>query len=148
MKVGNYFAIMLTMMVFLYFLGITPSGSENIISDTGIEINQSTGELISGDIAESNWYNEIFNGTTGILFTIGLAGAVIVGFFTKTFDWKLALLPFFTSFVGKFVSFGWSIVTLAKDTGESWLIAIFATIFLPITVLFIWSVVKWFGGGE
>ena len=148
MKLWNYMSIMLTMMVFLFFLGFNPAGSENVVSSTGIEINQTTGELIEGDIVNSEWYNDLFNVTDGILVALGIAGAVFVGFFTKSFDWRIALSGFFLTFVIKFVSFGWSIVQLAQDTGETWLIGIIATIFLPLTVMFIFSLVEWFGGTE
>ena len=146
MKMWNYMAMMLTMMVFLYFLGFNPAGSSSIVQDTGIVINQTTGELITGDIANSNWYSDLFNLTDGLLILAGLGGAILVGLFTKSFEWKIVLLGFFTSFVVKFISFGWVLVSFAQDTGESWLIAIVATVFLPLTVMFIVSIVEWFGG--
>lgn len=146
MKVWNYMMIMLTMMVFLYFLGFNPAGSGSILEDTGISINSTTGELISGDIANSTWFNELFSPIDGILFLVGIGGAIIVGLFTRQFEWKITLLPFFTTFVGKFVAFGWSVMTLALDTGQSWLIAVFATVFLPLTAMFVFSIVEWFGG--
>jgi len=148
MKLWNYMAIMLFMMVFLYFLGFSPAGSSSVISDTGIQVNTTTGELIEGDVSGSNWYQDLFNTTDGILVLIGLAGAAVVGFFTRSFDWKIALLGFFSAFVVKFTSFGWSIVSLARDTGETWLIGIVATIFLPLTVMFVVSIVEWFGTGN
>ena len=148
MKLWNYMAIMLTMMVFLYFLGFNPAGSSSIVQGTGIYVNSTSGELVSGDISNSEWYNNLFNLTDGILVAIGLAGAVFVGFFTKSFDWRIALIGFFSAFVIKFISFGWSIVRLAQDTGETWLVGIIATVFLPLTVMFIVSIVEWFGGTE
>jgi len=148
MKMWNYMAMMLTMMVFLYFLGFNPANSSSVIQQTGIDVNQTTGELIEGDISGSEWYKDLFNIKDGILILAGLGAAIIIGFITKGFDWKIALLGFFTSFVIKFVSLGWSIVSLARDTGETWLIGIVATIFLPLTVMFIVSIVEWFGGTE
>jgi len=148
MKVWNYMAMMLTMMIYLNFLGFSPAGTNSIVQDAGININATTGELISGDISNSEWYNDLFNLTDGILVLIGISGAVIIGFFTKSFDWKIALLGFFTAFVIKFISFGWAIVNMASSTGESWLVGIVATIFLPLTVMFIVSIVEWFGGTE
>jgi hypothetical protein len=148
MKVWNYMALMLTMMVFLFFLGFNPAGSKEVVSTTGIQINQTNGELIEGDISNSEWYNNLFNLTDGILVALGIAGAVFVGFFTKSFDWRIALSGFFLDFVIKFLSLGWSIVSMARDTGETWLIGIVATIFLPITAMFIMSIVEWFAGVE
>ena len=146
MKVWNYMAIMLTMMVFLFFLGFEPAGSGEILSSTGIQINSTTGELIEGDVSNSSWYSKLFNSTDGLLILVGLGGAIIVGFFTKQFEWKIVLLGFFSAFVVKFASFGWSIVTLAQSTGETWLIGIVATVFLPLTAMFLFSLVEWFGG--
>jgi len=146
MKVWNYMMIMLTMMVFLYFLGFQPAGTQTILSETGIQINSTTGELIEGDISDSDWYRKLFNATDGLIFLIGIGSAIIIGFITKTFDWKIALIPFFSLFVAKFIGFGWSIVDLARSTGETWLVGIIATVFLPMTVMFIFSLIEWFGG--
>jgi hypothetical protein len=148
MKVWNYMMIMLTMMVFLYFLGFNPSGSADILSQTGIQINSTTGELIEGDVSNSSWFNDLFNATDGILAVVSIGGAIIVGLFTRQFEWKIVILPFFLFFVTKFVTFGFAIVNLAWDSGQMWLVAILATIFLPLTVMFVFSIVEWFGGIE
>jgi len=146
MKVWNYMSIMLTMMVFLFFLGFHPAGVNEVLLTTGIQINSTTGELIEGDISNSSWYNKLFNATDGLLILVGLGGAIIVGFFTKQFEWKIVLLGFFSAFVVKFVAFGFGIVSLAQSTGETWLVGIVATVFLPLTAMFIFSIVEWFGG--
>lgn len=146
MKVWNYMIIMLTMMVFLTFVGLAPSGTQNILQTVGININQTTSELISGDVVNSNWFDILFNGLTGLIVVAGFSTAIIVGLFTRQFEWKLVLVGFFTGFVVLFVSFGWSIVQLARTTGENWLTAVAATIFLPLTVMFVFSIVEWFGG--
>jgi hypothetical protein len=146
MKLWSYMAIMIGMIVFLYFLGFPTAGTQDVLSNTGIVIEPTNGTLMTGDVGNSSWYWELF-GVTGILVTIFTAGAVIVGLLAKQFDWKIVLLPFFTGVVVKFIGFGWSIVQLARDTGEQWLIAVTATIFLPITVMFVFSIVEWFGVG-
>ena len=148
MKVWNYMAIMLTMMVFLFFLGYHPVTGEEVLNDVGININSSTGELISGDISNSNWFDDLFNLTDGLILLAGAVATLVVGFWTRSFEWKISLSGFFTVFVIKFISFGWSIVQLAKDTEETWLIGIIATIFLPLTAMFIVSIVEWFGGSD
>jgi hypothetical protein len=83
----------------------------------------------------------------GLLVLVSTAGAVIVGFFTKQFDWKLVLVPFMTGTIILFASTGWQIVQFAQTTGESWLIGIVATIFLPLTIGFVYSIVEFFSGG-
>lgn len=147
MKVWNYMMIMLVLMVFLSFIGLPLTGSEELLNQTGIQINSTTGELDGGDIVSSDWYKQLFNKTNGLLLAAGLGTAVIVGLFTRSFEWKLVILAFFISFVVKFVLIGLSVVELAGTHGDSWLVAIIATIFLPITAMFIFSIVEWFGGG-
>jgi hypothetical protein len=143
---------MLTMMIFLSFLGFSPTGSENnMLTNLSISINTSAtdpSDLVTADLVSSGWFQKLFNATTGILALIGIGGAIIVGLFSKTFDWKIVMIGFFVSFVSTFVYFGWSIVQLAQSTGEVWLTAIIATIFLPLTAMFIFSIVEWFGGTE
>lgn len=134
-------------MIFLAFMGFTVNGADALLGTMGIEINSASGDLDGGDIGNSQWFSLLF-GTGGLIVLAGIGTAVIVGFFTRQFEWKLVLLGFFTSFVTLFISVGWSIVQLAQTTGESWLIAIIATIFLPLTVMFIFSIVEWFGGTE
>lgn len=148
MKVWNYMMIMLTMMMFLAFVGFPIAAGNTILAAMGIEINSTTGVLVIGDVANSQWYDKLFNPTTGWIVVAGIGVAIVVGFFTKQFDWKLVLVGFFTSFAIQFVAVGWSIVQLAQSTGESWLVAIVATIFLPLTAMYIFSIVEWFGGTE
>lgn len=145
MKVWNYMIIMLTLMIFLAFMGFTVNGADALLGTMGIEINTATGALDSGDVGNSDWFSLLFS-ATGLIVLAGLSTAVIVGLFTRQFEWKLVILAFFTSFVTLFISVGWSIIQLAQTTGETWLIAIIATIFLPLTVMFIFSIVEWFGG--
>lgn len=148
MKVWNYMMIMLTLMIFLSFVGVPLTGSDAILSSVGVSINSTTGELVSGDVASSEWYEKLFNPTTGLILLVGVGTAIVVGFLTKNFDWKLVLVGFFTSFTVQFVSMGWKIVQLAQSTGENWLVGIIATIFLPLTAMFVFSIVEWFGGAE
>jgi hypothetical protein len=148
MKVWNYMMIMLTMMIFLAFVGLPVSGGDTVLSLVGVSINSTNGILENGDVSNSDWFNLLFNESTGLIVLAGLGTAIIVGFFTRQFDWRLVLIGFFTSFVIKFASVGWGIITLAKDTGETWLVGIVATIFIPLTVMFIFSIVEWFGGTE
>ena len=148
MKVWNYMMIMLTMMIFLAFVGVPITGGNTILKSVGVNGTSSTGTLETGDVTDSEWYNELFNATDGLIVVAGLGVAIIVGLFTRQFDWKLVLVGFFTSFAIKFVSVGWSVVQLAQATNERWLIGVVATIFLPLAAMFIFSIVEWFGGQE
>jgi len=147
MKVWNYMMVMLTMMIFLFFMGLSPPEVSTKLDKMGINISSTDASLVSYDVGNSNWYSFLFSGSGALLLTVLTGGAVIVGFFTKSFEWKLVLLPFFTTFVIAFVGFGWSIITLASNNDSAgWLVKIIATIFLPLTVMFIVSIVEWFGG--
>jgi hypothetical protein len=143
---------MLTLMIFLTFLGFSPTGSDNnMLGNLSVTINTSATDptdLITADLVDSSWFQKLFNGTTGILALIGIGGAIIVGLFSKAFDWKIVVIAFFISFVSTFVYFGWSIVQLAQSSGEVWLTAVIATVFVPLTAMFIFSIVEWFGGQE
>ena len=149
MKLWNYMMIMLTMIIFLSFMGLSPPAVSDKLSDMGIGISSTDATLTSYDVGNSVWFNFLFSGAGALLLTVLTGGAVIVGFFTKSFEWKLVLLPFFTSFVVLFIGFGWSIITLVNTTeGSGWLVPIIATVFLPLTVMFVFSIVEWFGGQE
>jgi len=142
MRVWNYIVMMLTLIIFLEFVGFhTPAGS--ILDFMGIGISETTSELESFSLLSSNFF-AIIATLSGVL----AAGAVIVGFFTKTFDWKIVVVTAVISITTLFVGAGVSIVSYAMATGESWLIAIVATIFIPITAGFVWSIVDWFAGGN
>ena len=148
MKVWNYMMIMLTMMLFLAFVGFPIAAGNSILATIGIQVNSTTGTLVTGDVGNSQWYDYLFNPTTGLLLVVGISGAVIVGFFTKQFDWKLVVVGFLISFVAQFAAVGLSIVQLAVTTEQDWLVAIVATIFLPLTAMFIFSIVEWFAGSD
>lgn len=145
MKIWNYIVIMITMLIFLEFVGFhTTAGG--ILGTVGININNQTSTLESGDVTQSIFYTSLF-GIGAILIAIFTGGAIIVGLFTKQFDWKIVLLPFMTGTVVLFVSTGIQIVQFAQGTGQGWLTAIIATIFLPLTVGFVFSFVEFFAGG-
>ena len=151
MKVWNYMMIMLVMMVFLSFIGFAPTGSDKVLEKVGIKINNQTGALIEADTLNSDMANGEDDegnpiGFWVLLSATSLAGALAVGYLTKSFEWKIVFIPFFVAFVYLFTSFGWGIVQLTQAEGESWLTAIIATIFLPLIGMFIFSLVEWFGG--
>jgi hypothetical protein len=144
MKVWNYMVIMLGMMIFLFFLGFPLTGSSETLEDIGIHINSTeTGESYV-DISSSNWFEKLFDKFDGIIAVLALGGAVIVGLFGKTLDWKIVLgVPFFSLFLIKFVRVAWAVVEM---TDETWLKAVFITIFGTLGGGFVISLVEWFGG--
>lgn len=150
MKVWNYVALMLSMMIFLYFLGfdLTSNGTE-LLNDTGIYLNNTDMGQSSIDVVGSNWFSKLFDKVDGLVVLLGLGGAIIIGLFGKTLDWKLVLgVPFFSIFGIKFARVGWSMVQLAQSSGEDWLVGIIVTIFGVLTAMFIFSIFEWFSGGD
>jgi hypothetical protein len=148
MKVWNYMMIMLVLMIFLPLVGMNVTGGEDILSNLSISINNSTGEVIQGDVSNSGIWNLLFNPLDGFLCIAGLVLSVSIGILTRTFDWKLSLIGFFTAFVIKFGTMGWNIVQYSYQNGSSWVGVIVATIFLPLSAMFIFSLVEWFAGGN
>ena len=65
-RVWTYMTVMLTMMIFLFFLGYSPSGVDATLAQAGIVINATTGELVTGDISNSDWADLLFNAPTSI----------------------------------------------------------------------------------
>lgn len=148
MKVWNYMSIMLAMLIFLYFLGFSMTSTNEILSDVGLSLNETEAGESTVDIGNSNWFNNLFDGTDAWIAAISLGGAIIIGLFGKTLDWKLILgVPFFTTFGLKFVRVGYFLFDLAK-TEASWLAAIVVTVFGTLTVMYVFSVMEWFGGGD
>ena len=147
MKVWNYMIIMLTMMIFLEFVGIPLYTSGNqIYNSIGLNIS-SDGSVVQADVGNSTWLDYVL-GTAGLITLAGVGAAIVVGFFTKTFDWKLVLVGFFTSYIVAFASVGKQVIDIAIATGEGWLVGIIVTIFVPLGAMFIFSVVEWFGGND
>lgn len=142
MKVWNYIIIMLTMVIFLTFTGFTPSASPTSNLSIGFNVTSETNP-VSVDFQNSSWYQSMI-----LALIAGSVGAVAIGLFTKQFEWKLVILTPMLALAGLFISVGWSIVQLAISTGEGWLVAVIATIFIPLMVGFGISVMEWFAGGD
>ena len=142
MKVWNYIIIMLTMVIFLTFTGFTPSASPTSNLSIGFNVTSETNP-VSVDFQNSSWYQSMI-----LALIAGSVGAVAIGLFTKQFEWKLVILTPMLALAGLFISVGWSIVQLAISTGEGWLVAVIATIFIPFMVGFGISVMEWFAGGD
>ena len=144
MKVWNYIMIMTTMIIFLNFVGLPPVGTDNLFNETSISINStSTTNPINVDFQNSDLFQSIL-----IALAAGAGAAIIVGMFTRQFEWKLVVLTPMLAIAALFISTSWSIVQLAASTGESWLIMVIATIFVPMMVGFGISVMEWFAGGN
>lgn len=151
MKLWNFLAIMLGMMTFLYFIGFPLTGSSEILNDAGIIINNSNLGNSTIDVADSGWSKNLFDGVDGIFLALAGLGAVVIGIWGRTVDWKLVVLPFITTFVVKFIRVGIGLVNLVRvnsEDGSGWLIAIIVTIFGTLIAMAVISMVEWFGGND
>lgn len=144
MRIGEFCVVILTMIIFLEFIGIS-TGLTAITTNYGVEINDTTGELISADIENSTSYSYLF-GLTGILVALGLSGAVVVGFFTKSFDTSLVILPLIVTTAGLFMKTSWTIISHVQELSQAWATNVITIIFVGIGVAFIWSCVDYFRG--
>ena len=145
MKLGGWLVMLTAMIMFLSLLGL-PAGLDGILGTVGISLNETTFELESADIESSNFWKELFGGTSGILIVLGTAAIVTIGLFARGYDPSLILLPFIV-FVGTlYVSTFWAIIKLVIDLNQPWLTSIIGLIFGALAVGFAMSCVDYFAG--
>lgn len=144
MKIGEFCVVIIVMVIFLEFVGL-PTGLSAITNSYGVNINNETAQLISADIENSTSYSYLF-GAAGILVLIGLSGAVVVGFFTKSFDTSLVVLPLITATAGIFATTFWTTILYVKELNQVWATNMITIIFVGIGMAFIWSCVDYFRG--
>jgi hypothetical protein len=145
MKLGSYIIMIITMMVFLEFLGIS-TGISTTLEHFGITINEHTHELMSADLQNSGFFSYLFNNTGGLLIVLVGGSAVIVGLFARSYDTSLVILPFIVAIATLFASTSWSIIKHAQLIGEPWITGLTAIIFIPIGIGFIMSAIDYFVG--
>ena len=143
MKLWNYIVIMLTMMIFLEFLGIV-TGISIVLDKFNITINPNTHELVNSDIVSSTFYGWIF-ASAGILMALSAGGAIIVGLFAKSYDPSLVVLPAIISVGTLFAGTFYSLISYVQDY-DPWATKIIALIMLPLAAGFLWSCVEFFRG--
>ena len=148
MKMENYLVLFVTMMIFLEFVGI-PTGLSGTLATFGVHINDNTHNLMVAESSfeNSDYYAWIF-GAAGILVILAGVGAVVVGFFAKGYDPSLVVLPLVISVGTLFASTAFFILTYvnALPGSPSWAVKLIAIIFIPLTIGFLWSCVKFFRG--
>ena len=144
MKLGEFCTVILVMIIFLEFMGI-PTGLSAIASSYGININPATSQLINADIENSSFYLYLF-GAVGILIVLAGAGAVIVGFFAKSYDVSLIILPLIIFTAGIFATTFWTLILHVQSLNQVWATNVITIIMGGIGVAFIWSCVNYFAG--
>jgi hypothetical protein len=143
MKFSEWIVVLMVMAVFLSFVGI-PTGITSVMEYYGVNITSS--ELVSADIENSGFFDYLFNSTTGILAVLIGGGLVIIGFFAKSYDTSLIIIPIIVSQVILFIGIFWSTIAYVMTFGQSWLTAIVGLILIGMLVGFIWSAVDYFAG--
>ena len=146
MKLWNYIIIFITMILIIEFSGLH-TGLGGTLKTFGITINPTTSELEEADIQNSSLFLRIFQTNVGILAALLATGvgAIIVGFFAKSYDPSLILLPLIVFIGGLFASTGLALINFIPEN-ETWLKALIGTIFLPLIAGYVWSCVEFFRG--
>jgi len=145
MKLGSFVVMFLCMVMFLEFVGI-PTGASTILGSFGIDINSNTGELISADGEQSDFWGWIFGDVAGILVVLGLGGVIVIGIFGKSIDPVYIMLPFLVSIGTLLSSTVWTIIKYMSDFQQAWATNIVALIMAGIGIAFIMSCVDYFTG--
>lgn len=145
MRLGGYMIMLITMLMILPLLGIN-TGTQNILSYVGINIDTTTGTLNSADIESSSFWDIIFNTNSGILFIVGTAGAILIGLFGKGYDTSLVIVGFIIAIATAIAPAFYSIIMYMQSTGQSWATNIIAVIFVGVGIGFTMSCLDYFAG--
>ena len=147
MKLGIKITMLLTMMIFMEFVGV-PTGLGQTLGYFGIEVNQETHELITADIESSSFWGWVLGNAGGILLTVSAGAAIIIGFFAKSYDTSLVILPLIVAVAGWMISTFWLLIKYVDTlpTGADWMTKLVATIFFALGILFAWACVDYFAG--
>lgn len=138
MKLGEWNVFIITMIIFLELVGV-PTGL-GILSDFGISVTNGT--FSGGDLEGAYFWALLL----GILSTVGIGSAVIIGFFTKSYDTSIVIAPMIVAVVGLFGSTFFAIMTMDAIVDVSWIKNIVSLLFTGMGVAFIWSAIDYFAG--
>ncbi len=147
MKLQIWLIMLVGMMLFMQFSGFH-TGLTGTLETVGIEIETVNSTLVSDGssqgIDNSSLWNKIF-GTSGILVLLAGGALIAIGLFARGYDPSLIYVPFIifvaTTFIGTF----WSVIIFAQNTGDTWVIAIVTTLFIPMGISFAMACVDYFG---
>jgi len=144
MKLWNYIVLLLTMILFLEFVGM-PTGVSLILDTFGININPTTTELVTADIENSTFFGWVLAGS-GILVVLAGGSAIVVGLFARSYDTSLVILPALISVGTLFAGTFWLVIKYVSDAPGStgWAVKLVAMIFVPLAAGFVWSCVEFF----
>jgi len=146
-QLGKFIIIFITLLTFLEFVGVpTPIG--NILDNFGIQIGP-TSDLIKADLENSNFWDEVFLKGSGILLVVGATGLAIIGFFARSYDTSLIVLPFIVSIGTSLTATAWGIISFVNDyNAGGWLTKIIAIVFIGLGIGFIMACIDYFRTGQ
>ncbi len=147
MKLGGFVIMIVCMVMFLEFLAI-PTGASSILSDFGVDINPNTSKLDTADLESSSFWNKIFLENAGILFLVGAAGLVLIGFFGRGYDTSLVILPIVLFAGTTMTSIFWTTIKYMQGTmnAPQWATSTLTMVMVGLGVGFIWACVDYFAG--
>lgn len=128
----------------LTLVGMEIPGFKTVNDFIGVEINESTSQLISSDIESTSFWDKLFKENFGI-FAIIIASTLAIGFFARGYDTSLVILPFIILVAGIYISMFWGIISYVKVLGEGWLTSIIAIIFTGLGAGYAMACVDYFG---
>ena len=138
MKLGEWTVVLITMIVFLELMGITTG--LGILTDFGISITDGT--FSGGDLEGAAFWALVL----GILSTVGVGSAVLIGYFTKSYDTSIVIAPMIVSVVAIFASTFFSIMSIPEIAEVIWIKNIISILFVGMGVAFLWSALDYFAG--
>lgn len=140
-QLAKYAIVFATLTLILELVGI-PTAASGFLSYFGIDWN--AGEI---NTATSSIWNFLFVGG-GILVSLSAAGALLVGFFTKTFDRALVIIPFIILMAGYILQSFAAVMIYVSGIGADWLTKTVIVIFGALAIGFIMVCVDYFMTGQ
>jgi len=144
-QLGKFTITFIVLILVLEFAGI-PTAASSVLSDFGITLNDNS-DILTADLESSSFFSYIFGSNLGILLTISTVGAAIIGFFARSYDTSLVVLPLIVFLGGLLAGTSWSVISYVNLIGASWLTKIVSIIFIGLGVGFIWACVDNFRTG-
>jgi len=146
MNIWGFTFIAITMMIFMQFAGF-PTGIDPVLDFFGIDFNEDNS--IGGfDINISDFWEYIFNSTTGLLATLLGTGIAIGLFATGRADIAIfagiasAVLILFLPTIA------FALIYAIENSFSAWVTGLLAIIFIPLSVGYLISLFKFIGGGN
>ncbi len=146
MNIWSYTFMAVIIMLFMQFAGF-PTGLNSVLDFIGLDF--ATNNSVAGfNITISNFWEFIFNATTGVFASVAFTGVAIGLLATGRADIAI-FAAIVTSILVLFIPTIAFAVIYAIESGFSpWVTALLAMIFIPLTVGYVIALFKYIGGGQ